>query len=271
MELLPNELILSICKQLDFQDKISMMKTCKRFYNLIHEIMISISISNTSYIDESIIKFSNLKHLNLYNSCITKFPTSFKYLERLEYLNVCNTNLETLVNLPNNIVHLDISSNNLKCIPQSVLNLTKLNILECSWNNFNSIECLYNLNLTYLNVAHNNIHAIHILPKHINILDISYNRLTDIHVQESIIDLNISMNNIRGMTGCENIEILNAIGNELKTIPDTRRYIHLYLSSNCIEHLHYFPNLFTLYIDNNPIKFIQYCKDVVKDDEQIFL
>jgi Leucine-rich repeat (LRR) protein len=269
MDTLADELILYICKYLNTQDKLSVIKTCKKIYNLKSEILTTMCLSSITRVDSSISNFCNLKCIDLYNSSIDELPTSFETLIHLQSLNLCHTRIKVVSNLPRNLLYLDISDNDFNCIPSSIIHLDKLQSLTCSWNNIDDIECLHNLNVIELNISHNDITSITRLPAHLQYLDASFNCLTSINIPDTIIELNISMNNLSTLSGCINVEHLNAIGNELKSIPNAP-YKKLYLTSNNINYLAFYPNLDTLYIDDNPITCIQKCRNVVKDDEQLF-
>lgn len=272
MNTLPDDIILYISKQLNTRDRLSFIQTCKKVYNLKYDVM---DIMKFSHIEKhvcticikNVCQYTELKYLDLYNSSIKELPQLFTNLKQLQYLNLCNTGVENFTNLPENLVHLNISNNNLSIIPNEILQLTNLSYLDCSSNCLQSIDCLSNTNLTIIEASNNNIETINIIPISCIILDISYNSITRLYVPESIIELNASMNNLQELTGCKKVEILNVICNELSTIPKSN-YKKLYLSDNKIENLQYFSNLNTLYIDGNPIKFVQHVDDIFKDDEQ---
>ena len=275
MDTLFDDIILYICKYLNTRDRLSFIQTCKTFYNLKCDVM---DIMKFSHKEQSICtmciknvcQYTKLKYLDLYNSSIKNLPQSFTNLIHLQYLNLCNTGIDNFSNLPVNLVYLNISNNNLRIIPNEILQLFNLSHLDCSSNDLQSIDCLSNTNLTVIEASNNNIQTVDIIPTSCIILDVSYNSITRLNIPESVIELNASMNNLIELTGCKNVEILNVICNELSTIPQSN-YKKLYLSSNNIQENHYFPNLNTLYIDDNPIQFVQHVDDVFKDDEQQFL
>jgi len=269
MDTLPDDIILYISKRLNTRDRLSFIQTCKQVYNLKCDVMDVMKLSRVKCI-QNVCQYTKLKYLDLYNSSIQELPPRFPTLTHLQYLNLCNTGIEIFENLPENLVHLNISNNDLSTIPTQVLGLKKLLHLDCSSNDLTTIDCLVDMNLVSINASCNNIETITTLPISCIVFDVSYNSLTNLYVPDTIIELNASMNNLQELTGCKNVEILNVICNELSSIPNST-YSKLYLSNNNIQELQIFPNLMTLYIDGNPIKFIQRVDDIFKDDEQQYL
>lgn len=136
----------------------------------------------------------NLIKLYMNNNKLNKLPVLPIYLNVLE----CSNNaLTRLPKLPKNLRTLDCSNNLISKLPKFPLNLRELN---CSYNNLT--EYPYNNTLTKLNISHNLISELpYPIDDNIMFLDISYNKLTDLEIENKDLKLlNISYNKLKSIS-----------------------------------------------------------------------
>ena len=78
-----------------------------------------------------LLKYTNLKNLDLWDNNLTKIPDSIFELTSLESLYICEqlTELPTEIEKLNNLKYLDLNSNNLTSLPDQLATLDKLIVL----------------------------------------------------------------------------------------------------------------------------------------------
>lgn len=83
-----------------------------------------------------LLKYTNLKKLDLWDNNLTKLPDSLFQLTSLESLYICDqlTELPPELNKLNNLKHLDLNGNNLTSLPDQLATLDKLIVLNLEHN-----------------------------------------------------------------------------------------------------------------------------------------
>ncbi|MFY7965268.1 MAG: hypothetical protein ACOVO1_10255, partial [Chitinophagaceae bacterium] len=127
--------------------------------------------------------------------------TGIEYFHKITYLNLGDNPIVTLNKLPPNCTYLQMFNCNLSSIPLAILNSTKLEDLDVSYNLLTNIPNLPNslkgfdcsnnrlttlpqlpINLEFLNCAKNNISVLPTLHNNLTVLICSYNKITNIPV-----------------------------------------------------------------------------------------
>ena len=124
MDALNDDCILYICKFLNTQEKIQLLSTCKRFYNLI-EFKNDVVVYNKQTKKwvkkyKPLLIFHSTKNINCY-----KIYELILYMRNLSYL----PNFDTTF-----ITKLDISANNFSTIPNEIYHMTNLQDLNMNTN-----------------------------------------------------------------------------------------------------------------------------------------
>ena len=166
MDTLNDDCILYICKFLNTQEKIQLLSTCKRFYNLI-EFKNDVVVYNKQTKKwvkkyKSKIEIQSLKtgltkvhRINLSDKQLSSFNTRIIYNE----LDLSVNYLKIWPNLSNNIIWLDLSHNKLWncCIANNNMNQLQHLNLENNCIKYISPEIENLQHLKYLNLAWNQI------------------------------------------------------------------------------------------------------------------
>ena len=145
---------------------------------------LDLSFSELIEIPPDILLLTNLKELNLEGNKIKNLPKEINKLSELQFINLRNNKLTELpdeITTLRNLTHLDISVNNILFLPENLGNLKNLKIIYSHRNKLRKIpdsvcklkqlkflslynnqistiqECLFDLNLEYLNLNGNRI------------------------------------------------------------------------------------------------------------------
>jgi hypothetical protein len=221
----------------------------------------------TCYDDEE--EYLDLGYLNLGKWMMTPQYANIKTLI------INNNNLKELpVSNLDNLRVLDCSYNNLTVIPfypqlrelnfkaNSVNNLqnyseSKLIILDCGQNSYINIDYSLPL-LKHLYCSESNISKIESnnFPS-LEILDCSYNLMTDIETFDNLIELYAKNNNIKKISIMNNLIRMNVDDNYLESIDVYNKLQILCINNNYLTSLPLFPQLTKLIARYNKIKSIE--------------
>lgn len=217
MEQLNVDCLIHIFKFSSFQDKMSIMRVCKKFYYA------SLYIFRNDMID--------------YKTTNTKWLKKYKPKIRLEKI---SKKILTTTSMLNHISMLDLRHQNLKVFPTSIFKLTRLEYLNLDRTNIRSIpmRICELTNLKELDLYHNKINDL--IPccqlSTLIHLDVSLNRLVNIPDEienlSNLKRLSLEYNRIVNVS-CKignlnsNLKYLNLSSNGLKSIPRNLSRLHL--------------------------------------------
>lgn len=173
----------------------------------------------------SLSNYTNTLHtLSLSNTLLTEIPNEINSLTSLKYLYLQNNKISEIKNLENlnNLLELNVA-NNLICgnFPEMLLTLTKLNYLNISYNKINSLpETLLNLiHLLILNIIGSDITEVspNIPRRMTQLLIIGNPTSTNSNKETKKTNNNNNLQNNFGMNKNEEIELLNFLKNRAKS------------------------------------------------------
>ena len=221
--------------------------------------------------------FQSLKTLNCGNNKLTFLP---ELPSSLTSLNISNNSIKKLNKLPKNINYLDFSSNNLLEIEELPSSITNLN------SNYNLLTTLPKLpqSLTYLYCSNNNLTKLPELPSELSIISLDQNpqleclpflppKLRNISIYNtkitclpnSVREIYVNANSSLPFCGISDSNLQKAISENCPSCFDdcmrinsteTQKVKSLTLSGKNIDKivdLHFFPNLESIDISNNPV------------------
>lgn len=193
----------------------------------------TVAESYTPKLKQSFFAFSSIKEIPLFRNNIQK-----KY-------SFCNNKIREIDSsrLNNDFNYLNLSSNKIKEIPNDFFSISnKMTELFLNNNHIKSLSKLSSTVLTLIEISNNPIKVLPQLPLSVKQLYIGYCKL------ESLPDS--LMNNI-------NLEVLDAGGNSLTSIPKLKAIVTLNLSFNKFTEFPLIPcTIKNLYLSNNKIKTI---------------
>lgn len=258
MESLNDDCILYMVQFLTFNDKISLIQTCKRIYNL---AVCMFKTESVLYDNEG----RNLHWIKKYNPEIEVYTTlddlknTSNNIPRVYKLSICGQDLTKLdTSLIDNIqfkeldldcnkldfiptlftsstmlTRLDMMANNISIIPESIKYLSNLKILSLPHNHIKKFpkEMVELKNLEILIMYKNKIRDIrHICGlKNLKNICLSRNKIDsipdEINLASNLEELDLSFNNIKCVSGCigqlTKLKRLNLWVNCIKTLPDS--------------------------------------------------
>ena len=104
--------------------------------------MLTIIDESYHHLSEDILKYQNIRRLNIINVGLEEAPTYIDQLKKLEFLNLPQNKLsqlpETLVNLPK-LKKLNLSNNNFSELPKIVFSLSNLEELDLRYNKLTAL------------------------------------------------------------------------------------------------------------------------------------
>jgi Leucine-rich repeat (LRR) protein len=240
MDTLNDDCILYMTTFLSFQDKMSFIQTCKKFY------IISQHIFKHDIIEYN--KRMNYNWLKMYKPKI-QLLKNFKVLPPLECVHEIqlHNNLYKSINFSaignmNNLQELTITRSHLKFIPKEISDLPNLTHLSMHSNIIKDFKVVCNLpKLTFLNLSYNHIQKI---PDEID-------NLTNLKTLKlGFNSINTISSNISNLTNLQYIELF---ANHITSIPQIETptlyldFNNLNCICNCLS-----PKLQILDISNNP-------------------
>jgi len=184
-------------------------------------------------------EYLDLSSLSLEDNLLDKLLNLEKIkfiLKKIKFLDLSSNNLTKYPNLSKykNIIYLSISKNEIAGT------ITENNLIELTCD-FNKITQITSSSIKKLSANNNMIKSID-LPN-IKVLNINNNQLTELDEYNDL-------------------EYLECIGNEIKTIKNLFNLQEIYVGNNKLENISNMPNLLILNCVNNPIKKINYLENV---------